>query len=150
SARPLYSIAISSAEGADGILYGQASLRTGSGNAPPSLAYSARMRLNRSATISMSPRASPGASAPFQCHCSQPPELVIEPSSSAKQVAGSRITVVWISAVLTSLCSPKPRQNSAVSVLSGSMVASHFSLDSPATTFFLFGKEPTGLKPWQM
>ena len=47
--------------------------------------------------------ASPGGVPPAQCHCSQRPELVSEPSSSAKQVVGSSITSVWIDAVSTLL-----------------------------------------------
>ena len=38
SAQPLYSRAISSADGCLGIAYGQVSFRIGSGNAPPSFA----------------------------------------------------------------------------------------------------------------
>ena len=44
--------------------------------------------------IEMSLRLSPGPSAPFQCHCSQRPELVSDPSSLAKQVVGRRNTSV--------------------------------------------------------
>jgi hypothetical protein len=49
--------------------------------------------------ICMSVRASPGPSAPFQCHCSQRLLLTSEPSSSAKQVVGRRNTSVWMLAV---------------------------------------------------
>jgi len=106
------------------------------------------MRLKMPATMSMSGMASPGGSAPFQCHCSQRLELVSEPSSSAKQVEGRRNTVVWMSAVLTSLNSPKLRQNSLVSVCSGSMVTRNLSLDSPSRTRDLFDSAASGLKPW--
>ena len=64
--------------------------------APPSAWYRWRMRLKIPARISPSFSASPGASAPFQCHCNQRPELTIEPFSSAKQVDGKRNTSVWI------------------------------------------------------
>ena len=56
--------------------------------------------------IQVSCLASPGGVPPAQCHCSQRPELVSEPSSSAKQVDGSSITSVWIFDGSTSLCSP--------------------------------------------
>jgi hypothetical protein len=80
----------------------------------------------------MSVRASPGPSAPFQCHCSQRLLLTSEPSSSAKQVVGRRNTSVWMLAGSTSLNSPALRQNSEVSVASGSMITSHLSLASGA------------------
>ena len=54
------------------------------------------MRMNRPAMISRSLRASPGGSAPCQCHCNQRAELTSEPFSSAKQVVGRRNTSVWI------------------------------------------------------
>ncbi|MCY1438636.1 hypothetical protein D9M71_548440 [compost metagenome] len=95
-------------------------------------------------------RASPGPLAPFQCHCSQRPLLTSEPSSSAKQVVGRRMTSVWILAVSTSLYGPTLRQNSEVSVASGSITTSHLSLASEATTRFLSGKAAMGLKPWHM
>ncbi len=100
--------------------------------------------------ISMSVRASPGGSAPFQCHCSQRPELTIEPSSSAKQVVGRRNTSVWMLAGSTSLYSPWFCQNSEVSVSSGSMITMNFRRASAAPTLSLLGNEATGLKPWQM
>ncbi|MNY67023.1 hypothetical protein D3C86_2045320 [compost metagenome] len=98
----------------------------------------------------MSVRANPGPSAPFQCHCSQRLLLTSEPSSSAKQVVGRRITSVWISALFTSLYGPTFFQNSEVSVASGSMITSHFSLASAAVTRFLSGSAAIGLKPWHM
>ena len=64
--------------------------------------------------IQMSRLASPGGVPPAQCHCSQRPELVSEPSSSAKQVVGSsnhlgldlrRIDLVELAVVL-----PEPRR----------------------------------------
>ena len=100
--------------------------------------------------ISGSPFASAGGSAPFQCHCSQRPLLTSEPSSSAKQVEGSRNTSVWILAESTSLYSPKFFQNSEVSVASGSMMTRYLSLDSASISLALFGNEAIGLKPWQM
>ncbi|MNM99750.1 hypothetical protein D3C81_1123180 [compost metagenome] len=95
-------------------------------------------------------RVSPGPSAPFQCHCSQRLLLTSEPSSSAKQVVGRRITSVWILAVSTSLNGPALRQNSEVSVASGSMITSHLSLPRAAVTRFLSGSAAIGLKPWHM
>jgi len=79
----------------------------------------------------------------FPSHCSQRPELVSDPSSSAKQVEGSRNTVVWISAVLTSLIR---RGSSEFGGLGGERVDGHqvFKLGRPVTIFFLFGKDPTG------
>ncbi|MNC39660.1 hypothetical protein D3C75_883300 [compost metagenome] len=100
--------------------------------------------------MAMSVRASPGGSAAFQCHCSQRPLLTREPSSSAKQVVGRRNTMVWIAAVSTSLNSPALRQNSEVSVASGSMITSHLSLPRAAVTRFLSGSAAIGLKPWHM
>ena len=99
--------------------------------------------------IQTSPLASPGGVPPAQCHCSQRPELVSEPVSSAKQVAGSWMTSVWIDAVSTSLNSPWFSQNRPVSVSSGSMMTSHFSFDSATVSFFRFGNANSGLKPWQ-
>src|SRR5437868_826705 len=64
SALPLYSFASSSGVGLLGRIYGQASLTTGSGNVPPSFRYSPRIRVNSSAMISISLRASPGGDAP--------------------------------------------------------------------------------------
>ncbi|MNJ69546.1 hypothetical protein D3C77_659080 [compost metagenome] len=75
--------------------------------------------------------------------------MTSEPSSSAKQVVGRRNTVVWMLAVSTSLNSPALRQNSLVSVTSGSMITRNFSLASAALTFALLGNEAIGLKPWQ-
>ena len=57
-------------------------LSTGSGAGPPSSAYILRRRVKIPARISPSVTAIPGASAPFQCHCSQRPELTIDPFSS--------------------------------------------------------------------
>ncbi|MNE77479.1 hypothetical protein D3C80_1737970 [compost metagenome] len=121
-----------------------------SGTAPPSRVYISRRRVSSPARISPSFSASPGASAPFQCHCSQRPELTIEPFSSAKQVDGRRNTSVWIFDGSTSLNSSWFCQKLAVSVFSGSMVTRNFNLASEATTLFLFGNEATGLKPWQI
>ncbi|MCY1350409.1 hypothetical protein D9M71_257480 [compost metagenome] len=99
--------------------------------------------------MAISVRAWPGGSAPFQCHCSTRPLLTSEPSSSAKQVVGRRNTVVWMLAVSTSLNSPALRQNSEVSVASGSMITRYFSFARLSVTLALLGKEPMGLKPWQ-
>ena len=99
--------------------------------------------------IQVSCLASPGGVAPAQCHCSQRPELVSEPSSSAKQVVGSSITSVWIDAVSTSLYSPWFCQNRAVSVCSGSMTTRNLSFDSAVVSFLRFGNDSRGLKPWQ-
>src|SRR5574342_1350219 len=100
--------------------------------------------------ISASPLASPGGSAPFQCHCSQRPEFTSDPSSSAKQVEGSRKTSVRILVESTSLNSPWFCQKSEVSVESGSMETKYLSLESASTSLFLSGSEASGLKPWQM
>ncbi|MNZ87323.1 hypothetical protein D3C78_1061760 [compost metagenome] len=100
--------------------------------------------------IRTSVRASPGPSAPFQCHCSQRLLLTSEPSSSAKQVVGRRITSVWMSALFTSLYGPTFCQNSEVSVASGSITTSHFNLARAAITRFLSGSAAIGLKPWHM
>ncbi|MNO71828.1 hypothetical protein D3C76_627520 [compost metagenome] len=148
-ALPLYSLANSSGPGSSGRRYDQSSPRIGSGNLPPSFAYIARRRVNRPAMMAMSVRAWPGGSAPFQCHCSQRPLLTMEPSSSAKQLVGRRNTVVWMERLSTSLNSPTLRQNSEVSVASGSMITSHFSRASAALTLALLGNEAIGLKPWQ-
>ncbi|SST06924.1 Uncharacterised protein [Acinetobacter baumannii] len=99
--------------------------------------------------MAMSGRAWPGGSAPFQCHCNQRPLLTIEPSSSAKQEVGRRNTVVLMLAVSTSLYSPTLRQNSEVSVTSGSITTIHFRRASAAPTLALLGNEAMGLKPWQ-
>ena len=99
--------------------------------------------------ISGSPFASPGGSAPFQCHCSQRPLFTSEPSSSAKQVEGRRNTSVWILDESTSLYAPKFFQNSEVSVASGSMMTRNLSLARLFDTLTLHGAEPSGLKPWQ-
>ncbi len=61
------------------------------------------MRRNSPDMISRSLRASPGASAPFQCHCSTRPEFTSEPRSSAKQVVGRRNTSVLTAAGSTTL-----------------------------------------------
>src|SRR5258707_10092013 len=100
--------------------------------------------------ICRSERASPGGSAPFQCHCSQRDELVSEPSSSAKQFVGRRKTSVWILEESTSLCSPKLRQNSDVSVASGSITTRNLSFASARFCLYLAGDAASGLKPWQM
>ena len=99
--------------------------------------------------ISGSPLASPGGSAAFQCHCSQRPLLTSEPSSSAKQVEGSRKTSVWMAAGSTSLNSPWFFQKVEVSVTSGSMTTRYLSLESAAVSLPLSGTEASGLKPWQ-
>ncbi|MCY1551430.1 hypothetical protein D9M68_877610 [compost metagenome] len=57
--------------------------------------------------------------------------------------------MVWMLAVSTSLNSPTLRQNSEVSVASGSMITRYLSLASAAPTLALLGKEAIGLKPWQ-
>src|SRR5215470_8525053 len=93
--------------------------------------------------------ASPGGSAPFQCHCSQRPELVSDPVSSAKQVVGSRKTSVWMLLGSTSLKGPWFSQKLAVSVASGSMTTRYLSFASAALTLLLLGADISGLKPWQ-
>src|SRR5437588_3165402 len=100
--------------------------------------------------ICRSVRASPGGSAPFQCHWSQREELTSEPSSSAKHCVGSRNTSVWIFFGSTSLCSPKLRQNSEVSVAGGSMMTRYLSLASPELIFALLGAAPLGLDLWEI
>ena len=64
--------------------------------------------------IQVSFLASPGGVPPAQCHCSQRPEFVSEPSSSAKHVVGSSITSVWIFAdidvVVLAVILPEPRR----------------------------------------
>ncbi|MNS31194.1 hypothetical protein D3C72_632430 [compost metagenome] len=100
--------------------------------------------------ISMSLLASPGGSAPFQCHCNQRPEFTSAPSSSAKQVVGRRKTSVWILDGSTSLSSPALRQNSEVSVTSGSMMTRYFSLAKPSFILDLLGAAASGLKPCAM
>ena len=90
----------------------------------------------------------PGGSAAFQCHCSQRPLFTSEPSSSAKQVVGRRNTVVWMLAVSTSLYSPALRQNSEVSVASGSMITV-LELGQRRAHLALLGNEAMGLKPRQ-
>src|SRR5580704_15815109 len=147
SALPENSRASSTGVGASGCAYGQESLRIGSGSAPPSAWYSARMRVKSPLMISMSERASPGGSAPFQCHCSQREELVSDPSSSAKQLVGKRNTSVLICVGSTSLCSPKLRQNSLVSVASGSMITRNLSFARAAFILALLGAAARGLKP---
>src|SRR5574342_425277 len=101
------------------------------------------------AMTSMSLRASPGGSAPRQCHCSQRPELVREPSSSAKQLEGRRKTSVLIFDGSTSLNSFTGRQKEAVSVDRGSMVTRYLSFDRPSVSLALSGTDARGLKPWQ-
>src|SRR5574341_2482904 len=133
-AEPLSSRASSSGEGSAAILYGQLSLRTGSGRAPPSFWYSSRSLRNSAATMAASGRASPGGSAPFQCHCSQRPELTSDPFSSAKQVEGSRKTSVLMAFGSTSLNSPWFCQKSEVSVESGSMETKYLSRDRASTS----------------
>jgi hypothetical protein len=98
---------------------------------------------------SMSARASPGGSAAFQCHCSWRLLLVSEPSSSAKQVEGSRKTSVAMALLSTSLNSPLFCQKVEVSVTSGSITTMYLSLESAAVSLFLSGTEASGLKPWQ-
>src|SRR3984893_4536334 len=93
-ALPEYSLASSSGLGLSTWAYFHVKLRMGSGKAPPSFAYMARMRVKMTAMISKSLRASPGGLAPFQCHCSQRAELTRAPFSSAKQVVGRRNTSV--------------------------------------------------------
>src|SRR5512135_1164525 len=102
-----------------------------------------------SAMISGSPLASPGGSAAFQCHCSQRPLLVSEPSSSAKQVDGRRKTSVGIDLLSTSLNSPALFQKVEVSVESGSITTRYLSLERAAVSLPLSGTEASGLKPWQ-
>ncbi len=82
--------------------------------------------------IQISDWASPGASAAFQCHCSQRAELTSEPFSSAKQVVGSWKTSVWMLAGSDGFCGPKSSQNREVSVSSGSIVTRNFSLLRPS------------------
>src|SRR5882762_1575626 len=77
--------------------------------------------------ICRSVRASPGGSAPFQCHCSQREEFTSAPSSSPKHEVGRRKTSVGTLLGSTSLCSPKLRQNSLVSVASGSITTRNLS-----------------------
>jgi len=108
------------------------------------------MRVKISAMMRRSERASPGGSAPFQCHCSQRDEFVSDPSSSAKHEVGRRKTSVLICAESTSLCSPKLRQNSDVSVARGSITTRYFSFARLAFIFALFGAAARGLNPWQM
>ena len=94
--------------------------------------------------------AAPGGEPPAQCHCSHRPELVSDPSSSAKQVVGSWNTSVWIDFVSTSLYSPWFSQNRAVSVSSGSIVTRNFSFERDDVILPRFGKASSGLNPWQM
>ncbi len=93
--------------------------------------------------------ASPGGSAAFQCHCSQRPLFTSDPSSSAKQVEGSRKTSVWIFDESTSLNSPWFFQKVEVSVVSGSMITRYLSLESASVSLALSGTDASGLKPWQ-
>ena len=50
----------------------------------------------------------------------------------------------------TSLCSPKLRQNSLVSVASGSITTRNLSFARLVFILALFGAAANGLKPWQM
>src|ERR1700735_5699410 len=122
----------------------------GSGYLPPCSLYARRMRSQRPDMISRSLFDSPGPVAPCQCHCNTRLELTSEPRSSAKQVVGKRKTSVWIFDASTSLNSPKLLQNSDVSVASGPMTTSHFSLARPACTFDLFDTAASGLNPCAM
>src|SRR5260370_11080090 len=97
--------------------------------------------------ICRSGRASPGGSAPFQCHCSQREEFTSAPSSSAKHDVGRRNTSVWILLGSTSLCSPKLRQNSLVSVASGSMTPRDLSLPRPPLILAFLGEPASVLQP---
>src|SRR5437899_3602928 len=101
------------------------------------------------AMISTSDLASPGGSAPFQCHCSTRPLLTNEPSSSAKQVDGKRNTSVWILDGSTLLYSPLFSQKAEVSVTSGSIVTRYLSFANAPPTLALHGNAASGLKPWQ-
>src|SRR5690606_16281976 len=100
--------------------------------------------------ISMSERTPLGASAPFQCHCSQRPEFTSAPSPSANTVVGRRNTSVWICDGSTSLDAPKFFQNSEVSVGSGSITTRYLSLASAEFILALLGAAARVLKPWQM
>ncbi len=122
----------------------------GSGNLPPSVWYIFFMRRKMPDMISRSLRVWPGPSAPCQCHCSTREELTSEPRSSAKQVVGRRNTSVWILDESTWWKSPKGRQNSAVSIASGSITTRNFSLDKASVILPLSGAEARMLKPWQM
>src|ERR1700755_969156 len=99
--------------------------------------------------IQVSCLASPGGVPPAQCHCSQRPEFVSEPSSSAKHGGGSSITSVWMFEESTALCSPWFCQNRAVSVCSGSITTRNFSFESAVVIFLRLGNDSRGLKPWQ-
>src|SRR5690606_2445930 len=94
--------------------------------------------------------ASPGGSAPFQGDCNHRPEFTKVPACSAKQLVGKRNTSVWICDGSTSLYSPTLRQNSEVSVTSGSLMIRNFSLEKPSISLALLGAAASGLKPWQM
>src|SRR5712691_3423944 len=96
------------------------------------------------AMISMSDLASPGGSAPFQCHCSTRLLLTNEPSSSAKQVDGNRYTSVWILAGSTSLYSPWFSQKVEVSVASGSIVTRYLSFFNAPPTLAFTGTRQAG------
>src|SRR5690606_38432892 len=97
-ARPLYSLASSSAVGVWGLGYGHQRLTIGPGNVPPSFSYNERKRVYSDAMLAMSHLPARGGLAAFQCHCSQRPEFTSAPSSKEKQVFGSRMTTVWIEA----------------------------------------------------
>ena len=81
----------------------------------------------------MSVRDCPAGSAARHFHMMARLELVMLPSSSAKEVTGSMNTSVWMLAVSTSLNSPWFSQNRTVSVSIGSMLTRNFSLASAAT-----------------
>lgn len=74
----------------------------------------------------------------------------MEPSSSAKQVDGSRNTVVWILAGSTSCASPWFCQKVEVSVAIGSMITMYLSLEKASVTLAASGKLASGLKPCTM
>ena len=88
------------------VVPGQVQDRVGIRAAVLGLVHRAHPRESSGHDLADRVRASPGGSAPFQCHCSQRAELTSEPFSSAKQVVGRRNTSVWILLGSTSLCSP--------------------------------------------
>ncbi|MOA65160.1 hypothetical protein D3C78_1914470 [compost metagenome] len=65
-------------------------------------------------------------------------------------MVGRRKTSVWILDGSTSLASPALRQNSDVSVTSGSMMTRNFSLAKPSFSLALCGAAASGLKPCAM
>ena len=115
----------------------------GSGNLPPSLAYISRRRRKRWPRIQLSSRTSLGAWLALYFHCAQRPELVNEPSFSIQWVVGRNRTSVATSAASI----PGARQNSEPVVGSGSMMTSHFSLDSDCAMRFESGPTATPWKP---